>query len=312
MIFESSPTLCWQPDGGSRIFFAGKSIAESGGNRLVPRERLYRPGALQDSTGAMADSWTTVSHFFNGTLEPDVPRNPYPGVLNQLLAALKDTRGTLTLLTRGPVRARAHTWQRTESDERIDFATLTIQWVADNEDAQTAASFTIPTARSAAVPLALKVQGQLAAVGAWSDDIAALAALAALLERALLAGSSFADDAEQAAIALQEATVRTELLFANQVQAAGGNVAAALLLGPLAAPALAGVRALSELASKSRAHAAPGVGQPVPKRYQRPVSLAFVARDQGQDLEDIVALNAALPDQRVIAAGTPILIRRAA
>ena len=106
--------------------------------------------------------------------------------------------------------------------------------------------------------------------------------------------------------------MRIQLLFADAGRATAGDVAAGLLLGPLAAPALAGVRALSELASKSRSQAAAGVGQPVPKRYPRPVSLAFVARDQGQSLDDLVALNASMPDQRIIPAGTPILVRRAA
>lgn len=302
--------MSWQPDGGALIFFAGKSVAESGGNRLAPRERLYRPGAKQDSTGPQADAFTTLSHFYNGTLEAGVPVNPYPGVLNQLVAALKDKSGTLTLPTRGPIRAKAHTWQRRESDERIDFATLQIDWVADNEDGQLAASFTAPTARSGAVPLAAVVQGRLSRAGAWSDDIAALVALARALERALLLPSTYEDDAEEAAIALQEAAVRIELQFANP-RAARLSPAAGLLLDPLGYVALQGIRSLSEMAAKSKA-ARPGAATPIPKRYPHVVSLAFVARDvPGQSLDDLLSLNASMPDTRAIPPGTPILVRAA-
>lgn len=310
-IFEESPTHSWKPDGGTAIAFAAKSIAETGGNRLVPRERLYIDGALQDCTGAAPDSFTTVSHFFNNTREPGVAQNPYPGVLNQLIAALKNKRGTLTLLTRGPIRVMAHAWRRTESDERVDWAMLQIDWAADNGEQQDETSFLAPSARAAAVPLALKVQANLSRAGAWGADIAALADLAAALERALLLPSTYTDDADQARIALQEATVRIQLMFANAT-AAPTDPTAGLLFDPLGYGALQGLRELSEMAAKSKG-STPGVSQPIPKIYQRPVSLAFVARDvAGQTLDDLLALNASLPDARRIPAGTPILVRKAA
>lgn len=309
-IFEQSPTHCWQPDGGEKIFFPAKVVAESGSNRTVPRERLYRSGAKIDLTGDAADSFTTLSHFFNGTNEANVPRNPYPVQLNKLIAALKNKRGTLTLSTRGPIRAVAHAWQRRDSDERVDFATLQIDWIRDNGDSQTELSFTAPTARAAAVPLAAQVQAQLGRAGAWSDDVAALIELASALERALLLPSTYTDDAEQARAALQEATIRIQLSFANPDRV--DDPTASLLFDPLGYGALQGLRELSEMTVRSKAEAAPGAAQPLPRRYPRPVSLAFVARDvAGQTLEDLLALNATLPDPRSIPAGTTILVRAA-
>lgn len=306
--FAKSPIASFHPDAGTIVTFPIKSVQENGGLRLTPRERLFRPGAKQDSTGVSPKGWTTMSHFFNQMSDPSVRANnaPYPQTLNDLLAAGALGVGTLVLPTTGPVRAKLHTYTRVEGDERTDFATLTVVWAEDNEDGQTLTSFLQPVARSAAVPLAVQVQAQLAAEGIWSADVSLLGELAAALQAALLQPSAYADDAEQAASALSEAISRIQTTFGS---ATFGSPASGLLLAPASFGAGLGLTALAEMAARSRASAA-GTTGPVPVRYKQAVSLAFVAADKGQALDDLANLNASLPDLRRIPAGTPILVRR--
>ena len=307
-VFEEYPRGSWKPKGGREIFFPVQNVKENGGNRLAARERLYRPGAKQDSTGEQADSWIVVIHPFNGLNEPGLDPNQYPDLANDLIKACKSQEcGDLTLPTRGTVRARAHTWTRDEDANRRDSAVLQITWVADNEDDQTALTFSPPNARSAARAQAFVLVEELQKNGAWNDVIADLMQLAGELEAAAMAPGDFKEALLEKAEAMQHACASISASF-GAVERLFDNPTAGVLLEPDAYLASIGLFELAEMAANARRDVEPA--QPVSITYARTVSILDVAADTGQDLDDLTGLNPNLGgDLLAIPAGTPILIR---
>ena len=307
-IFSRLPRASWFPDSGAIVYFPIKSVQENGGLRVTPRDRLYRPGAKQDDTGASADDFSTLSHFYNGLREAGQLAEQYPANLNRLIDALKLGAGTLTLPTRGPIRAKAKTWTRDDSDNKTDFAQLTIHWVANNEDGQTAATFFPPQARSAARSLAARTVRALQAEGAWSADVSLLESLCDALERASLAPTIYAGDVAERANAVIATIDRIKGNF-MVLPRPSSPPHTLLLLSPSSWSAGRELSRLREVAARSRG-ATPGSDQVITVTYTVPKSLLDVATETCQPIEDLAGLNAGMPDQRFIEPGTRVLIRR--
>ena len=152
-IFEQYPAASWEV-GSSRgkIVFPVCDIQESGGNRIVERERPYRDGAKLDDIGRKAIRWTVVAKFENSIQEEGLSTTPlYPTVLNNLLSTFDvHATGDLTLPTRGKVRARAESYQRKETTGDRDYATVTLVFCEDNEDSVDAQTFESPSVNASA------------------------------------------------------------------------------------------------------------------------------------------------------------------
>lgn len=156
MIFEEYPVTSWKV-GDAELKFPISSVRESGGNRIIERERPYRDGAKLDDTGSKAKRWIVTVCFENTIeetgLDPSVPL--YPDVLNQLIQSF-DTHqtGDLVIPTIGKQRARAESYERTETNELRDAAEATFTWVEDNEDSVDFRSISAPTVSANARRLA--------------------------------------------------------------------------------------------------------------------------------------------------------------
>jgi hypothetical protein len=307
-IFENTIPCAYEV-AGRRLAFSVYSITEDGSNRLTPRKRVYRSGSLQNSTGAEADAWTLEIRFYNGQREPGVPTNPYPQDVGKLrtLCKIQET-GTLHLPTRGPVRVRPAHWRRTETAERRDYASVEVTFDEDSEEPFDEAALTVPNARSAAKTIAKQTTEALMAEGIYSDDVASLEQLAGELEALALAPSDFVDDLEQKSQELVDTVARIEAAFATPLIPFGAPGPRALLRAPSAAHVGLLLRALVEMAAAA-ASAVPGRRAPVPRYYKVDVSIADVAVDLDQDMNDLMGLNSSLPNLLRIVAGTPILVR---
>lgn len=136
-VFENYPVGEWKVGKLAALKFPVCEIQETGGNRLVERERPYRDGAKLDDTGSKAKRWSLKVKFENSIEEPglDPSRPLYPDILNELIASFDiHETGNLVVPTRGKVRARAESYTRDEVDSERDGAMVTFVFVEDNED----------------------------------------------------------------------------------------------------------------------------------------------------------------------------------
>jgi hypothetical protein len=178
-IFGQYPVGAWAAGSMPKILFAVVDITETGGNRIVQHERPYRPGAKLDDTSSKARTWAVTIVFNNSIVEPgignDPRRAPYPTVLRQLLRSFDiHETGTLTLPTVGDVRCRAETYTRNERAEQIDTATVTVNWVEDNEEALDRAALQPPGVVATLVRLSERTVFTAQAAGVWTSDLANL------------------------------------------------------------------------------------------------------------------------------------------
>lgn len=184
--------------------FPVMSISESGGNRLVERERPYRDGAKFDDTGSKAKRFTLKVCFNNSIDEPDLPSDVvlYPEVMLLLLDSFdQHETGDLTLPTRGRFRARAESYTRDENAESRDEATVSFTFVADNEDNIEAQSFGDPTVQASMRRLAESTEFSAQSEGMWDTSLADLREFGSELEGiANYPGNTVRDVDSQAAI----------------------------------------------------------------------------------------------------------------
>ena len=125
---------------GTKWAFPCLDVTQTGGNRIVPRERPYRDGAKLDDTGSKAITWQLTAVFNNSVIEPgvtdvngDIPL--YPDVLANLIT-LADTHetGIVTIPTIGEQPARLADYSRKEKFDERSQAVLTLTFIEDNED----------------------------------------------------------------------------------------------------------------------------------------------------------------------------------
>lgn len=162
-VFSQYPPATWAPDDGQVIVFPVEDIQESGGARLVRRERPYRKGAKLDNTGRTPFVWRFTSKFNNSIREEGLEQNGaplYPDVLNRIIETFDSKlTGDLLVPTRGMVRARAERYDRREtSSNNRNGAFLTIIFVEDNEDDVDSSSVGAPSVNATAVQIAADTQ----------------------------------------------------------------------------------------------------------------------------------------------------------
>jgi prophage DNA circulation protein len=306
---ELAPVCTWQAKGGAALAFPVESISEDGGNRLVPHERPYRDGARHDDTGSRPRTYTLRCTFFNGNDEPGVPGEElFPDQLDKLIASFDiHETGTLTLPTRGPRRCRAASYAREDSYTEEDAATVTFNFVEDNEDDVTAASFTAPSARSVAHSNATLTTFSLEAAGVVSDDSNALIGLAQELEDLAASANDTVTDVEEKAGKINRSIERVAVAFSVPTGQAL-TAQQSLLSDPSASLAARQAGQLRDLASRATADLLSSLPRVVTRTFDRQVSLIAIASPLGQDVEQLLSLNSSYADPLAIPAGRPIRI----
>lgn len=305
-LMEQMVVGAWAPDGGRRVALPIARVVEGYANRLVKRERPYRDGAKVDDTGSRPRQWDVDLFFMNGSEEPDLPADMYPGYLNEVCDALVvHSVGTLTTPTRGPRRCRVESYRRVDESTTRDAGTLSVVFVEDNEETQDASSFAVPHARSVARILAIDTQEALAEAGAWGELASSLAESAARLEELARGPGDALEGVEVQAGIVAHAAQRIERAFAG-ARAEGAEEASALLSDPEASRAGRLLVRLRDVAA--RAAGADGARRPT-RRYGSTVTIFRVAADARVDADLLMRLNPGLDPFR-IPAGVPIVVSR--
>jgi prophage DNA circulation protein len=207
----------WKVGTSPTLAFPVQNIIESGGNRLVERERPYRDGAKLDDTGSKAKRWTMEITFENTIEEPGLEVNEgalYPDTLDALIESFDNHEtGDLVVPTRGMVRARADSYTRTEKLDPRDAALLTVMFVQDNEDNVDAASFDLILANSNAKRLGEETTFDAQTDEMWDDGLVSVREFTDQLENATNQPGDVADDVDNSASRVVSGAQTTERAF---------------------------------------------------------------------------------------------------
>ncbi len=220
-VFEDAPLATWSV-AGFVFAFPVLSVQESGGNRIIVRDRPYRDGAKLDDTGATAKRWTLEVLFENSIAEPDmvIVNNGvdlYPNVLNELINQFDiHETGDLQLPTIGVRRVRAESYSRAEKFDERDCANVSLVFVEDNEDNVNSASIQPVTVNANGKRLAQLAEFDMQSDGAWDQEAAGgLITTLNNLEDLSNAPGNVAQDIQQAAFRAQGLSKRTFDLFSK-------------------------------------------------------------------------------------------------
>jgi hypothetical protein len=316
-IREEFPVCSWKPDkpkkAPAEIRFPVVDIEEDWANRLVPHERLLRPGARQECTGERYTIWRLTVSFYNTQEEPGVdgPSVQYPDVVDALTDACKtEETGTLTLSTKGPRRCKAKSFRRRDTAGERDAADVVFEFWEDNEDDAKASDFVQVSAAGRVKPLTDTAVVWSQAEGANSISLADLNELANELEGLATAPSQTVEDMEQKANAIVHAVERVEETFATETEEAAEE-GAKLLTDPSSSRVVRQLRVIADAAKSGPLQkAAAGLGATTTVVYQRQVSIFDVAVEVEQPSAELITLNSdgSIPDLMAIAPNTPIKV----
>lgn len=305
-IQENSPVGSWVVGTSDTLKFPIERISETGGNRIVERERPYRPGAKLDDTDAKATRWSVTIRCNNSTdeqdLDPNVPG--YPDLADKLIETFKQhLTGDLSLPTRATVRARAATWQRDESIEAQDECMLVLTWVEDNEDRIGAQSIQRPTVRSSAQQNVQDAVFSAEGNGISGLSIEDLTQFASEIEGIVNFPENFASDV-QAVIGRVDRAVDSILGSFQKVSTEGRD----LLMDPEASTTLRLLHGVKDQIHQALGEKFSRLKQIVPIAYPRPMSIFAIANDLKQDAEDLIDINAQLEDVMAIPANQTVRV----
>lgn len=315
-IFEQYAVCSWKVKGEDALVIPVERIEESGGNRIVSRERPYRDGAKLDDTGAKPKQWVLSCSFFNGHTEPGMP-NPdatgasetlYPDHLNKVIASCdKHETGDLILPTVGKRRCRAESYRRVEEYTERDAASVTLTFTEDNEDGVTASSFTAPSVRAVSRSLAEATVFDLEEAGLGGDLAGDLEEFASDLEGLAAAPGEFVGDLEAKAKSIEDSCERIEAVHTQAVNTVTGEVAT-LLTSPQNSAGLRHLRKLRDTVARAVGERVASAPKIVPKVFTVPKSIFGVATELQQDADKLMQINPQIEDHLLIPANTVIKV----
>lgn len=293
---------------GLTYAFPTTRIRESGGNRLIERERPYRNGAKVDNTGSKAKRWTMECMFENsisdaGLTEINKGSPLYPNVLNALVA-LFDLRptGDLVIPTVGKRRVKADSYERVEASEQRDCAMLTLTFVEDNEDSVDATSIAPATANANARRLAENTTFSAQQAGAWNGSLSDLDAFVADLEGLVNAPGNYEQTIRQSAKKIQGDVVRAKQAFQR-----AGRQGRDLMLDPSNSRAERKLVQQQEISAKAANDARNSRPKLVQVVFKLNTSIFRISVIVGQSFEDLADVNPEL-DPFFVPAGTLVNI----
>lgn len=309
-VFEQYPVGSWTVQGSTKVVFPVQKITESGGNRVVERERPFRDGAKLDDTGSKAKRWSLVAVFENSIEEAGLSDNGdlalYPDILNELINSFDlyhEEPGDLVIPTRGAVRARLETYNRVESPENQNCCFLEMNFVEDNEDSVDARSFTAPTANANARQLAETLEFSSQSDGTWGGSIQDLNEFMANLEGLANAPSEYARDIDQQTAIIIGAANRANIAF-TQPNTDGRDI----LLDPGSSATQRKLEQSKDIAYKARYNPKRNQRTLISVVFQHDQSLMSVAAMLRQSFEDLLDANYQLSNPLFIPAGTVVKV----
>ena len=310
-VFSQYPIASWTV-AGKTYQFPVETVKETGGNRLVNRERPYRDGAKIDDVGSSPKCWS-LSSCFNSTVvgEGGSDSAPlYPDVLNDLLRSFdKHETGDLVVPTIGKIRARAKSYSREEKNDEIDTARVTLEFIQDNEDKVDATAFTLPTVRSSVAALAQATTFSAESDGSFNSTLADLNAMASQLEAIASYPSDTLQDLDNQAGIVVNATNRVLDAFTSKSNNPKTK-ARAMLSDPDSSMTQRKLTALQDTSARARAELRANEPPIVRAIFDVPLSLFDIAARLGQDANKLIALNPAL-DPFFIPANTNVRVHDA-
>lgn len=310
--FEQYPEASWKVGGKPKLTFPVMKLEESGGNRIVARERPYRDGAKLDDVGSSPKCWTITVTFNNTLKEGNSEQNPlYPKVLNDLIRSFDEHEtGDLVLPTVGKIRARAKIYRRTESPEIRDSAEVTLEFEQDNEDKVDATAFKLPTVRATVVLQAEQATFSAESDAAFDPTLADLNEFAAGLEAIASFPSDTLGDIDQQAGIVAAAANRVAAAFTSKSNNPKEK-ARSMLSDPDASVTQRKLLQLEDTAWRARAELRANTPPIVRQVFEVPLTIFDVAARLNQDVTKLLALNAGL-DPLNIPAGTVVKVFDAA
>jgi prophage DNA circulation protein len=305
-ITEKQSVASWSVP-GFNVRFPIAHITETGGNRLVERERPYRNGAKLDDTGSRARRWRITVLFENTIEETDLSNGGlllYPDVLRLMLQSFSvHETGELVIPAEGKVKARAADWERTEAPEERDAARVVFTFIEDNQDAVGVAAFAAPSATANARKLAESTTFDQESLGNGHLTIAQMQEAVSSLEGLANAPDDYRQELEWTAKRIGDLAKQTVGIFSK-----AGQRGRDTLLGPR------GSRAESKMARSqdmaARATAQPLQSRPAVGRYITKIDISIfdLAAFVDQPADMLIAINPQIEDLFFIPAGSEVRV----
>lgn len=306
-VFEQYPAASWTV-GKKTWEFPVNKISESGGNRIVQRERPFRDGAKLDDVGASPVCWTIEVLFQNSLQEGNSDAKPlYPNVLNEMIRSFATHEtGDLVVPTIGKVRARAKTYRREETNDARDQAVVTFEFVQDNEDNIDATAFALPTVRASVKRLAESATFAAESDGTFNSALADLNEFAANLEAIATFPSDTLQDIDSQSAIVVAAVDRVMNAFTSKNN--NPTTKARGMLGdPDSSVTQRKLVSLQDTSARARAELRKNLPPIVRTVFEVPLTIFEVAVLTGQNAEDLLAINPSL-DPLFIPAGTVVKV----
>jgi prophage DNA circulation protein len=302
-VFEKYVVASWQVGNYPALRFPVLSISEGGGNRIVERERPYRDGVKLDDTGSKGKTWSVRVCFENSIVEEGLDQSTqlYPDILNQLIASFDfHEPGELILPTRGFIAARAVDYQREETFDDRDSATVTFTWKEDNQDDVGNLQFEQYNANASARRLGQQTFFSASSEGVWSSSLVDLQTSASQLEAyANYPDDTMADIDTQSAIVIG-ASNRVIRAFSHQNDTRRNRLG-----DPELSTTQRQLEATKDMAGRARAQAYRGRPRQVPFVPKGTTNIFAIAAMLRQKPEDLLAINPSI-DPLYIAGGSVV------
>ena len=294
---------------GLLFAFPVLQIQETGGNRIVERERPYRDGAKLDDTGSVARRWSMEAIFNNSILIPGVNavnknRPLYPDILNELLYIFDNIHetGDLFVPTAGAQRVRADQYSRTEVFSARNQAIVTFTWIEDNEDIVGTRLINPATAGANAQRLATTMSDDSQSVGSLSESLADLDQTMSDLEDIVNAPGEVAQDVDAQNQKIQGHAERSKKTF-KEANRPGRN----LFLDPVSSAAVRKIERIQDMAAREANESRRGRPKLLTVVFADSSTIFRVAAVVRQDPLDLMAINPQL-DPFFIPKLTPVKI----
>lgn len=297
----------YKADGETELFIAWREVGESGGLRVVPRERVWQDSAKLDVTGAMPDTFQLSAVFHNDVSEPEVDTQNiqiWPDLLEALIKQFKTGKtATLNLPWKRGLRVKPMTWERRATSETDRGGEqLTVNFKADNEDNLDREAFEAVSVKATVKRAAEEAVFALEQDGMAGDFVGGILELSADLAGLMNQPAEFAQ-----AIVTQASRLRRAALiligtystpFPGQDQ----------MNGPDGANARAKLLALLELAAGAEAEARSSLPATRTLLAERRTTIWDIATELGQRARELMSINSAIEDFSLIEKGTAVQV----
>lgn len=290
------------------IRFMLRSIRESGGQRMAPRARPFRPGAKLDTTGALEHSLPFEALFTNDAEEPGVTDDGGPPLWPDrldLLVEIIDTgkTGTLNLPWRRGIRAKCHPWERSaNADDNRGGEILTGTFIEDNEDNLDREAIVRPSARATLVRKVEETQFSAEAEGIWSGSLSDLTQLTSELIGLANAPGQYLEQVVHASLEVQRCVSMVRRNFSTDRDGRGQ------FFDPLSFPTRMRLLEVEDLAASAEADARRSQDRLRRHYPDRNTTIWRIATQLGQDAQRLMELNGSVEDFADIPKGTPIWV----